>query len=452
MRTPRFSLAAALILAAAAPIMTPGLAHAQPAAAKTPDAQTMEKAKECFAKGKQLYDQGDKQGSVEQFKEAFRLTRNPLLLYNIGMVLDELKDKSVALHYYEKFLSDAPDDDRTRENRGFATERIKVLKKEVAEEDSAAATAEKAKAEADAKAKAEAEAKAKAEAEARKAQSVKEFTHAVVSEAPPGVPLDLVVKIPIDTDWVITMFYRSAGEDEFRSLRMKPRFTEIVGRIPPEAVTGQSLHYYIEARNQKGDLVASSGRASSPNIIYLDPEAKPHFYRDLEGKENALPSSEGGDMATTAVPIPTDRGARKSSPRNIAKWATTGTAAALLTTSLVIYIVAMDKASQMESLAYGSTDGCGNAAPPCGYFDAQARALQSDGHTLEKWTTATMAVGAASAVAAGVLWYFDIRDLQKRPATGAEPGVGASASSGTRVMGMPIVGDGFVGGTAVIEF
>src|SRR5690348_7351886 len=75
---------------------------------ETPTKEQLDQAKKAFAEGKTLHDQGKLLDAVEKFKESYRLSKNPLLLYNIGLTLDEAGQKDSALLYYRKFLSDAP--------------------------------------------------------------------------------------------------------------------------------------------------------------------------------------------------------------------------------------------------------------------------------------------------------------------------------------------------------
>src|SRR5881409_581700 len=89
-----------------------------------PTKEQLEQAKQAFAEGKALHDQGKVPEAVEKFKESYRLSRNPLLLYNIGLTLDEAGQKDNALLYYRKFLSDAP---ANAAQRPAATERVKLL-------------------------------------------------------------------------------------------------------------------------------------------------------------------------------------------------------------------------------------------------------------------------------------------------------------------------------------
>lgn len=433
----------------------PSLARAQ----AKPDASAIEEAKRHFAKGKELYDAGDKKGAVEEFKEAYKLTRNPLLLYNIGLVYDELGDGSLALHYYQKFLSDAPDDERTRENRHLAAERVKALPQEIAEKEAAAAPAKEKTGEkappAQQTTSAEEPARGAAAAPTpggRHARtSVTEFTHEVVEEAPPGKPLDIVARIPDDADWTLTLYYRTPGRETFEAVRMKPRYTEFVGRIPPSATARESsLQYYIEAKDRTGEIVARSGRASSPNIVYIEAGARPHYYRDLEERpmggldesasedEEELPAELGGGHADR----PTDR---PSKSRSYLKWGTTGGAAALLGGALIFYLSAQSHASALEGEAASSQNGnCG--APPCTTFGDYQKDVESAGKAYERWANITLVAGVITGGVAGTLWYLDLTRAEKSTRDRRE------ARRAPRLVGTPAIGRGFVGGAASLEW
>ena len=47
--------------------------------------------------------------AIEKFKESHRLSKNPVLLYNIGLVMEESDMGDLALMYYRRFLKEAPD-------------------------------------------------------------------------------------------------------------------------------------------------------------------------------------------------------------------------------------------------------------------------------------------------------------------------------------------------------
>src|SRR5215475_9685769 len=57
-------------------------------------------AKKAYAEGKALHDKGNLPEAVEKFKESYRLSKNPLLLYNIAFTMDEAGTKDLALFYY----------------------------------------------------------------------------------------------------------------------------------------------------------------------------------------------------------------------------------------------------------------------------------------------------------------------------------------------------------------
>ena len=118
MTSPRLSHRASLVaralviaaLAVALGAVAPRLAAAQDA----PTAEQLAQAKQAFLDGRALHDKGDLAGAVEKFKESFRLSRNPVLLYNIAFTFEELGQNDLALFYYKKYLSDAPAADSQR--------------------------------------------------------------------------------------------------------------------------------------------------------------------------------------------------------------------------------------------------------------------------------------------------------------------------------------------------
>ncbi|MFT3692942.1 MAG: hypothetical protein QM831_07365 [Kofleriaceae bacterium] len=101
-------------------------------AQEAPTKDQLDQAKKAFGEGKALHDEGKLAEAVEKFKESYRLSRNPVLLYNIALTLDENKQTDNALFYYRKFLSDAPADAAQRKT---ATDRVKQLEQEKLEQD-----------------------------------------------------------------------------------------------------------------------------------------------------------------------------------------------------------------------------------------------------------------------------------------------------------------------------
>ena len=111
----------AVVLALIVPITLPAPALADE---PPPTPEQIEAAKKAYAEGKRLFDAKKYVEAVEKFKESYRLSKNPLLLYNVGFTLDQKGDRDMALFYYKKFLSDAPADAAQRPD---VTARVKEL-------------------------------------------------------------------------------------------------------------------------------------------------------------------------------------------------------------------------------------------------------------------------------------------------------------------------------------
>ena len=87
------------------------------------------------------------------------------------------------------------------------------------------------------------------------------------------------------------------------------------------------------------------------------------------------------------------------------------------------------------------------SVPPCGTFSDDQQSLEGTGQRFENFANISLAVGAAAAVGAGVLWYLDARDRRKRrrareESRGDEPNLSA----------VPVIGEDFVGGAAAVRF
>jgi hypothetical protein len=68
------------------------------------------------------------------------------------------------------------------------------------------------------------------------------------------------------------VFYRPSGVLHFNSLAMeKTRKGWYAAMIPAGNLTGKVLQFYVEAHNDRGDVIANYGRATSPNIMTLKP-------------------------------------------------------------------------------------------------------------------------------------------------------------------------------------
>jgi hypothetical protein len=404
--------------AAAAPAPPPAAAPA-PAPAPGPAAPTpdeLARARAAFAEGKQLYDAGRAADAVEKFKESYRLSRNPLLLYNVAFTFDQLAEKDLALLYYRKFLTDAPDTAQTAEQRSLAADRAQAIGAELG-----IAVAPPA-----------------AAAEPATAATATDALHEVVDEAPPGAPLDITASLPERAGWHATLFYRGAGAETFTAVPMRVRYRERVGRIPAAVMTGTSVQYYLEVKDGKDTLVARFGRPSSPNLVHLDAAARPRFYPDDTTDPGALTLDAGADddappgmPGSLLAPAPAEEPRDGLSGIRTRTWIATGATGGLLAASLTFHIIAGHKASELEDVADGDC-----ASPPCRAYDDQLKDVADYGKSTETLGQVFLGLGVASAAVTGYFWY---RELTGRRAS-------------DRMLALPVVRDGFVGGAASVRF
>lgn len=430
----------ALALASAPAVVLAGDDSEQAAG---PSSDDIAKAKDHFIKGKELFDKKNYKAAVAQFKQSYKLSKNPLLLYNIGFTLDQMGDKSMALFYYQKYLEGAP---KTDANREAATERVKALEVEI-EEASLAGTTDSST---DSSTGTTTE-----PADTPPAQPVVDkFQHNVIDEAPPGKPIDVSAFVPPNSNWQVTLFYRPAGESSFTTVQMRPRYNELIGRIPAKTTVGVSVQYYIEVRNAAGKVVDRSGRATSPHLIFLDEAAKPRFYADL-GDETATPLERdeafrqtGGGLEMTTSPSGDGWMDAGSSKFNKLKWGTTIGAGSLVVLSGTFFLLSSKAASDLEAEADESGDpsSC-QGTPPCRAFSDRQQSLEGRGERFETLANVSLVIGGAAAIGAGVLWYMDMKDQKRRKKSRQsdnpdEPFLGAA----------PVIGQDFIGGAAAVRF
>jgi hypothetical protein len=390
-------------------------------ASAEPTKDQLAQAKQAFTEGKTLHDQGKLIDAVDKFKESYRLSQNPLLLYNIGFTLDEAGQKDNALLYYRKFLSDAP---ANAAQRKTVEDRVKALEKEKLDADLAGPTkTEPTKTE---------PTKTETHTEPTKVKPAgtygeKDFQHHINDVAPPGKPLDITAFVPEDSGWTPVLYYRGAGDSSFTAKPMRWRYKELVARIPAAKVGGSSLQYYIDVKDQAGTVVARSGKPTSPNLVDIEAEATPRFYPDWTDEGGEKPASEvkSGDESEDPLhpghhqeadteldqkPVTTTPTAPGTSWNDVgstkfekAKWISTATAGALIGGSIVFYILA---SKQADNLAADSTQ-CGT--PPCRAFDHDFDlAWQDAGQRYQTLSNVTMVVGVGAAAVAGYLWYREL--------------------------------------------
>ncbi|MBI4510052.1 MAG: hypothetical protein HY698_10490 [Deltaproteobacteria bacterium] len=102
-------------------------------------------------------------------------------------------------------------------------------------------------------------------------EEVTGLKHVLIDEAKGGASVRVTAKVGADVKASkVLLFYRRQGAEEFTPVVMKNKGgVNYEGDIPAGATSGESVHYYIEARNSAGKVAATNGNAGSPNIITL---------------------------------------------------------------------------------------------------------------------------------------------------------------------------------------
>jgi hypothetical protein len=403
-----------------------------------PTKDQLDAAKQAFVEGKQLHDAGKVPEAIEKFKESYRLSKNPLLLYNIALTLDENKQTDSALFYYRKFLADAPAD---AAQRPPAEDRVKVL------EDQKLADEMASKPDAGAATKGE-----PAVAKPAKASNfdITTFQHTVVDEAPPNKPLDISATVPENANVSVILYYRIAGSPEFTAKPMKWHGTDLVARIPAAKVTGTAIQYYIEVKDANGAKLTSSGKSTSPNLINLDASAQEKTFSDFvddvpvkepkhHDKEDPLHDDSAGSVdakTTTEASTPPGDGLFDvgSTKFEYTKWGVTGGAVVLIGVGVLFDVMAGEQASALVS------DSMRQCAPHC-TFDGYDQGLQNVGQRDAMLSDIGIGIGIASAAVAGYFWYREL--------TGHTH---AEAKGDAGVVVVPSVGQNFHGAAAAVRF
>lgn len=109
-----------------------GTAAAQPGSAAASDqALNDQKARELFEKGREAYESGEYRDAWDYFHQAYRLSKRPELLYNVGQAADRLRYDREAIAAFELYLEKLPNADNRRE----VENRLRALEDRVREEE-----------------------------------------------------------------------------------------------------------------------------------------------------------------------------------------------------------------------------------------------------------------------------------------------------------------------------
>ncbi|HJZ85835.1 MAG TPA: tetratricopeptide repeat protein [Polyangia bacterium] len=365
-------------------------------------------AKQHFQKGMQYFQAGDFPNAVTELKEAYKIKRLPALLFNIGQTYRKMDDTDTAIFYFEKFLKESPPN---APNRGEAEKILAELKAKKAAGGGRGQVVVPPPLEGPGEVQPQTQ-QPPPQPPPRRRRQVDKFEHTTVDEVPPTTPLDIRIMLPDQEGLRATVYYRSAGQEEYTPVAMHQRYDEWVGRIPGESIAGRSFQYYIEARDAQGRVIGKSGSPAEPNIVSITEGAKPQFYADLtEGPT-------GGEVGTEVQP-PRKLAKRKKrraaeeeeeeyeGPRTLhnfrtLKWVSTGVAAGALALGATFEILASSKAGDVESSACRLPCGSPNA-----FFGSDLQDSQSSGQTFSTMGTILLITGAAATGAAITFWVLD---------------------------------------------
>lgn len=432
-----------------------------------PTPEQIEAAKKAFAEGKALHEQGKHAEAIEKFKESHRLSKNPVLLYNIAFTLDDAKEADMALFYYRKFLKEAPAD---AAQRPLAVERVKVLEQQF----NPTPTPDPVGTPPTNPAKPETGPKPPIQIKPLGTYGAADFEHQVIETAPPAKPLDITAFVPEDSGFVVTLYYRTAGEGKFSSKVMKWRYKELVGRVPAPKMIGNAVQYYIEVKDTAGNVVTRNGKSTSPNLVNLEAGATPRFYPDItddgdaqlspteirkrdedddplnRGKKIKKPEPEDKGPIVVGPPPPPGNGFRDVGSQKFvyAKWGSTGAAAALVGLSVVFFIQSGKYARALED----DSTLCGT--PPCRMYDSYANDVQSTGQRYQTLSNVTFGIGVAATAVAGYFWYRELT-AKKRGELNVSTKKGPPSPETTSWDVSPVIGNGgtgFFGAAAAKRF
>ncbi len=471
----RFILSIAIALA----VVAPTAVFAQPSPGD------LDKAKKEFLAGKKAFDAGDFPEAASHFKTSYNLSKKPTLLYNVGLANESGGQDDIALFYYRKYLVDAPADDAQRPD---VTERVKALEKKFGGGNTVTPPNNTTTVTPPNNTTTVPPAETHHEPKTIKpagTYSAADFQHQVVDTAPPKKPLDITAFVPEDSGFEVTLYYRTAGEGKFQSKVMRWRYKELVARVPPEKMLGESIQYYIEVKDQAKAVVTRSAKSTSPNLVTLEVGAAERFYpdwndsagttatpaevkasdededplnRNKKKKIVAQPNgSEGGIEIQPQTPG-SGNGFRDvgSGKFNGMKWGSTGLAAVGIGLGVVFYLQAGKQARALED------DSLMCGAPPCRTYDPYDNDLQSAGKRYETLTGVSIFIGVSAAAVAGYYWYKTLTAKKRGEYTATKRPDGAAptpAPAGedeppprSSWIITPSVGDGFAGAAAVGTF
>ncbi len=389
-----------------------GCATARAQEGQEDDPEVLKMAKEHYKLGLEAYKAGKYDVAIKALKRAYLLKRLPPLLLNIAATYRKLGDNQMALHFYKKYLDEAPPDAKDRDDVQRTIVEIQDGGKPSEKPDPGEAPAPSSPKDEPAQPKNDPHKVA--------------WNHNVIDAVPPDSPVDVRVSMPVLKGVKVYVYYRVPGEAEFKPVLMKRKGGEKVGRIPADAVAGTSLQYYIEARDPGGNVVKTIGSEASPNIIMVDPSAPPQTLAGFQdrGGEEPQPRAEepeqrqadrgdeeeaprprkrrnlDDEAAPVAGPTSRSKGSQSSGNKTFlyAGAALTGVGVAGLAVGIAGMVLAKQYSGVLTDESRNPTYVDDNGMTQKIFFDSQAASYQSNGKLWNAIGIAGTAVGAAATI------------------------------------------------------
>jgi hypothetical protein len=415
-----------------------GVLLAQPTRAVAQDDTAQAKAH--YAKGKEHFAAGRLDEAAREFKKAYLIKRIPGILFNIAQVYRKLGDTKMAIHFFEKFVQEAPANDPNKKAVAAILEELKAAGAAKPEPVEPAPKPEPRPAPKPepkvVRGGGEEPTPAPAPRVRKRKARVEAFTHEAVDEVPPDKPMDVTCQAPDREGIHVTLYYRVAGQESYTPVVMKERLGEWVGRIPAREMSGKSIQYYLEAKDAKGKAIGNSGSAANPNIILISVAARPHYFAEMgdEGK--------GEDFVVAPrKPTKPKRGEGDKPPRDLRiwKWTSLGVSAALLGTSIGLYYQATLQAKTLQNKASSRVGQL-----PANSFSDKLKQIQNAGKLNMMLGSVCVAGAALFAGGAVLLFIYDESKLIEKEPKEKEPARRAAIA--------PLLAPTMVGVTGLVTF
>ena len=84
--------------------------------------ETAPESAQHLGKARQLFEEQKYSAAAAELREAYRITPNPIFLFNAGQSYRKAEDKAQALTMYQLFVEKAPDSKLAAEARGYISE------------------------------------------------------------------------------------------------------------------------------------------------------------------------------------------------------------------------------------------------------------------------------------------------------------------------------------------